>query len=95
MKNATPITCCDLKNYGAYYEADAVRRALTPVFAKNNMGSMAYLTAEGKKMQFMFNHEIKTMSATNQKSSGRCWMFSGLNVLRVLPRFSRLSAMPT
>ena len=82
MKNATPITCCDLKNYGAYYETDAVRRALTPVFAKNNLGSMAYLTAEGKKMQFMFNHEIKTMSATNQKSSGRCWLFAATNVLR-------------
>lgn len=31
---------------------------------------------------FIFEHEIKTMSACNQKGSGRCWIFAGLNVLR-------------
>jgi bleomycin hydrolase len=29
-----------------------------------------------------FSHEIKTGSITDQKSSGRCWLFAGLNVLR-------------
>jgi bleomycin hydrolase len=28
------------------------------------------------------NHKIKTSDITNQKSSGRCWMFAGFNVLR-------------
>ncbi len=28
------------------------------------------------------NHKIKTGDITNQKSSGRCWMFAGFNVLR-------------
>ncbi|MFH1700098.1 MAG: C1 family peptidase [Candidatus Zixiibacteriota bacterium] len=28
------------------------------------------------------NHKIKTSAITDQKSSGRCWIFSGLNVLR-------------
>ena len=31
---------------------------------------------------FIFSVEIPTMSATNQKSSGRCWIFAALNVLR-------------
>ncbi len=30
----------------------------------------------------VFSNEIKTMPVTNQKSSGRCWIFAGLNVLR-------------
>ena len=30
-----------------------------------------------------FSHLIKTPDITNQKQSGRCWMFAGLNVLRV------------
>lgn len=31
----------------------------------------------------LFNHEIdKPGSITNQKSSGRCWLFAGLNILR-------------
>ena len=29
-----------------------------------------------------FSVETKSQSITDQKSSGRCWMFSGLNVLR-------------
>ena len=33
-------------------------------------------------MDIYFNIETKKQSITNQKSSGRCWMFSGMNVLR-------------
>lgn len=29
-----------------------------------------------------FSHRIKTKGVTDQKSSGRCWMFAGLNVMR-------------
>jgi len=30
-----------------------------------------------------FSHKLDDWSATNQKRSGRCWMFAGLNLLRV------------
>ncbi len=30
-----------------------------------------------------FSHVLDDWTATNQKSSGRCWMFAGLNLLRV------------
>ena len=29
-----------------------------------------------------FSHKIKTKGVTNQKASGRCWMFAGFNVMR-------------
>jgi bleomycin hydrolase len=29
-----------------------------------------------------FSNQVNTKSVTNQKSSGRCWLFTGLNVLR-------------
>ncbi|MBQ5353218.1 MAG: aminopeptidase, partial [Alistipes sp.] len=29
-----------------------------------------------------FSHRVKTKGITDQKSSGRCWLFTGLNVLR-------------
>ena len=32
---------------------------------------------------FTFSHIIKTGEATNQGGSGRCWMFAGLNTLRL------------
>ena len=29
-----------------------------------------------------FSHKVPSKGITNQKSSGRCWLFTGLNVLR-------------
>ncbi len=29
-----------------------------------------------------FSHQVKSKGITNQKSSGRCWLFTGLNVFR-------------
>ncbi len=29
----------------------------------------------------VFNHKLETAGITNQKSSGRCWLFAGLNIL--------------
>ena len=82
MKNAVSITRYDIDRYERYHENDTVRRALTGVFAKTNMGDMAFTTKNAKKNQFFFSTDIKTMSATNQMSSGRCWLFAATNVLR-------------
>lgn len=38
--------------------------------------------AAAKPIDTNFSIETRKQSITNQKSSGRCWMFSGLNVLR-------------
>lgn len=35
------------------------------------------------KLPFKFNHALpEFVTATNQKSSGRCWLFAGLNIIR-------------
>jgi len=50
---------------------------------KNGVLACAYNLEEGTKLTNIFNVEVKDMvSITDQKASGRCWMFSGLNVLR-------------
>lgn len=43
-----------------------------------------------KKINYSFSDEIATLKVTNQKSSGRCWIFAGLNVMReaVVKRFN-------
>lgn len=55
-----------------------VRRALF----KSDLNSFSRVMEEVNHNQFKFSHEIPTMEATNQKASGRCWIFAGLNVLR-------------
>lgn len=32
---------------------------------------------------FIFSNEVETKEVTNQKKTGRCWMFSGLNMIRM------------
>lgn len=32
---------------------------------------------------FIFSNEVKTNDVTNQKKTGRCWMFAGLNMIRM------------
>lgn len=51
---------------------------------KNGVFNSAFNSEEIKNIPFTFNNEVKDIgSITNQKQSGRCWMFSGLNVLRI------------
>jgi len=82
MKKATPISCDAIKKYSDSYNSDVTKKALTNIYSKTSMGDLAYNPVESKKMQFRFSVDIKTMSATNQRSSGRCWLFAATNILR-------------
>lgn len=35
------------------------------------------------KHDFIFSNEVETKDVTNQKKTGRCWMFAGLNMVRM------------
>ena len=50
-----------------------------------NAASISVLAANAENVAMIdthFSDEVKTKGITDQKSSGRCWLFSGLNVLR-------------
>jgi bleomycin hydrolase len=49
---------------------------------KNELREIAVNTAVLRDHNPYYSHEIKTGKITNQKGSGRCWMFAGLNILR-------------
>ena len=76
------ISCETMKKLDAYCEKDVVRRALTSVFSKTNMNDMTFNTSKAKVNQFIFSIDNKTMGATSQNASGRCWLFAATNVLR-------------
>lgn len=56
----------------------ALRNALTGTDAKKLAVNRAILQTHND----VFNHKIETKGITNQKHSGRCWLFAGLNILR-------------
>ena len=66
------------KGYEGTASDKAIRNAL-------NAAAINVLAANAENIAMIdthFSDEVKTKGRTNQKSSGRCWLFSGLNVLR-------------
>jgi len=82
LTNAKPIQPADTARYTEAYAGDALRLAMTNAFSKTPILDLAFDPVASRKMQFKFSIDIKTMSATNQKASGRCWLFAATNVLR-------------
>ena len=57
-------------------------RALANALAANAIDDLAKNRANAGELDTHFSIETPSQSITDQKSSGRCWMFSGMNVLR-------------
>ena len=61
---------------------NAAYRALTNAIATNAIDDLAKNRANAGAIDTQFSVETPKQSITDQKSSGRCWMFSAMNVLR-------------
>ncbi|MBP5721509.1 MAG: C1 family peptidase, partial [Bacteroidales bacterium] len=62
-------------------EGTASDKALRNALNTTAINTLA-LNADNVPMDTRFSDMVKTKGRTNQKSSGRCWLFTGLNVLR-------------
>lgn len=82
MKKAESITIEDLSNYQTCYDENTLAGVMTRALNKNPISSIAVVSEALTKDKMNFSIDIPTMSCTNQKASGRCWLFAGLNVLR-------------
>ncbi len=60
----------------------AANKALFNAIAANNIDDLVKNHANEAPVDTHFSIETPAQSIHNQKSSGRCWMFSGFNVLR-------------
>jgi bleomycin hydrolase len=61
----------------------AAEQALADIVANGDIDAVALNRARFLSHQSLVNLRIKTGEVTNQKGSGRCWMFAGFNVLRL------------
>ena len=71
-----------LKDIQKEVQASPVNKALVNAVAANSIDALAVNSQNAGAFDTYFNIETKKQSITDQKSSGRCWMFSGFNVLR-------------
>jgi len=63
------------------YEGTAADKAIRNALNTTPINTLA-LNADNIPMDTRFSDMVKTKGRTNQLSSGRCWLFTGLNVMR-------------
>lgn len=66
------------QGYAATPEQKAIKNAL----ASNSISTLAINSENLTMCDTHFSHRVITKGITDQQSSGRCWLFTGLNVLR-------------
>ena len=78
----TPITDNQLRDFSAHYQQDPQRQLATLALSQSELNSVAFQYKGAYAMHQKFSVEIPTLPVTDQKSSGRCWLFAAANVLR-------------
>ena len=78
----TSITPEVLKQLEGSYTGTPAEKALRNAISNVGIAKMAINQENAGAKDKHFGIEIKNTGITDQKSSGRCWLFTGLNVLR-------------
>ncbi len=71
-----------LSAYSKAFHADKSNVARQNALANNSIKSLSVDQATRTRQQHLFSDKIDVKGISNQKSSGRCWLFAGLNILR-------------
>lgn len=66
----------------ASYKNTPADRAISNALRSTDIDVLATAADNKNGLDDNFTHKVKSKGITNQKSSGRCWLFTGLNVLR-------------
>ena len=77
-----PVTQTSMKNWSKAYQASPERQLATMALFRNQMNQVDVRAAKASTLRHKFSVEIKTLDVTNQKHSGRCWLFAAANVVR-------------
>ena len=71
-----------LKELTESYKPTAAEEALRNILLGNNVNSMALNQENQNEMDTYFSNSVDSKGISDQESSGRCWLFTGMNVMR-------------
>ena len=71
-----------LKQIKTGYEGTTTDKALVNAISSNDVRTLAVNRENLVGMDTHFSHKVNSKGITDQEQSGRCWLFTGLNVLR-------------
>ncbi|MCK4451857.1 MAG: aminopeptidase, partial [Anaerolineae bacterium] len=73
----------DIERFTTAFDAEPKNLLALNAVAKNGIGAVALSRAVVNRTDHTYSHLIETPEATSQEKSGRCWLFAGLNTLRL------------
>lgn len=80
--NNGAITSEMLAGFRSKYNADAANKARHNALNAAEIDKLSFVGENRNNFCDRFSHRVETKGITDQKSSGRCWLFTSLNVLR-------------
>ena len=81
-QNNAGIDTKQLEKFKQFHNKAVANNAITNALSNNDVKKLALNRNSVGKIDHNFKYKVNVKGITNQKSSGRCWMFTGLNVLR-------------
>ncbi len=81
-QNSGGITSQMLARIADGWKGDAADKALRNAIGQTPLNTLAINADAAPMIDTHFSDRVPTKGITDQKSSGRCWLFTGLNVLR-------------
>ena len=76
------VTAADMGRYEAAFDRERANAVAMAAVTNNGLMKSAKSAAAVQADTHVYSVDLKQGDITNQKQSGRCWMFAGLNVIR-------------
>lgn len=82
LMNSLPLDPPRLAKFSDAYMNNGVAQSAGLAMSKHSLSDISFDAIKAGGVTHVFSNTIETMPVTNQKSSGRCWIFAGLNLFR-------------
>ena len=79
----TPISEQTINEYRKAFEGDSAAKVSQNAVSMTTIDDIALVRDIVQSTDFTFSTHLDDWKVTNQKKSGRCWLFAALNMLRV------------
>ncbi|MCL3778772.1 biotin transporter BioY [Prolixibacteraceae bacterium JC049] len=76
------INAQELESIRGSFKKDAYTTAMQNALMNNDIKKLAFNHDNQNTLDHQFKYRVNVKGITNQRSSGRCWMFTSMNVLR-------------
>ena len=81
--HASPITTATINEFRDAFEGDPTAKVSQNAVSMTTIDDIALVRDVVQSTDFTFSTHLDDWKVTNQKKSGRCWLFAALNMLRV------------